>query len=40
LITLIENQIAQGFVPTENMDYFTVVNTVDELELALTQTFS
>lgn len=40
LITLINNQIEQGFVPTDNMDYFTVVNTVDELELALTQTFS
>jgi uncharacterized protein (TIGR00730 family) len=40
LITLINNQIEQGFVPTENMDYFTVVNTVDDLELALNQTFS
>jgi uncharacterized protein (TIGR00730 family) len=40
LITLIENQIEQGFVPTENMDYFSVVNTIDELEAGLDQALS
>jgi len=40
LIALIENQIEQGFVPTENMDYFTVVDDVTALEGALTQALS
>tara|TARA_R110002124_G_scaffold132305_5_gene294838 strand:+ start:1337 stop:1900 length:564 start_codon:yes stop_codon:yes gene_type:complete len=40
LITLIENQIAHGFVPTENLDYFTVVTSLDDLETSLNQAFS
>ena len=40
LIALINNQIEQGFVPTENMDYFTVVTSIDDLETGLTQALS
>jgi uncharacterized protein (TIGR00730 family) len=40
LIALIKNQIEHGFVPTENMDYFTVVTTIVDLEIGLSQALS
>ena len=40
LIALIDNQIAEGFVPAENVNYFKTLNTVAELKHELTQAFS
>ena len=40
LIALINNQVEQGFVPAENMNYFTVVTTIDALESKLNQALS
>jgi uncharacterized protein (TIGR00730 family) len=40
LITLIENQVKEGFVPPENLEYFLTVNSIADLESELSQAFS
>lgn len=40
LIKLIENQVNEGFVPAENLGYFSTADTIEQLEFELAQAFS
>lgn len=40
LIALIKNQINEGFVPAKNINFFTVVNNIKDLETKLIQDLS
>lgn len=40
LLKLIENQISEGFVQSNNKKFYSIVNTIDELETKLIQALS
>ena len=40
LLKLIENQISEGFVQSNNKNFYSIVNTIDELETKLIQALS
>ena len=40
LLQLIDNQISEGFVLSNNKNFFTVVENIDELETKLIQSLS
>ena len=40
LLKLIENQISEGFVQSNNKNFYSIVKTIDELETKLIQALS